>query len=166
MEGPIYAARGSAVGLAKWRAEIEALPSKKQDTWHISRRNEDGTFRRIRFRGGHFQIRVLSNTTRGRCLLPANGWAPIVAEGDEVTPSQIIDTYGEEVLNMVMRRPAGLSYATDDQQSKRLFNAELRGGVDARDAEFRLIMLENSTGHHYRNKHVSIPVAPGQPLRG
>ena len=118
------------------------------------------------FEGGHFQIRVLSNTTRGRCLLPANGWAPIVAEGDEVTPSQIIDTYGEEVLNMVMRRPAGLSYATDDQQSKRLFNAELRGGVDARDAEFRLIMLENSTGHHYRNKHVSIPVAPGQPLRG
>jgi len=165
MEQPIYVSRGSAVALARWRAEVEALPIKLQDKWHVSRRNEDGTARRIRFRGGHFQIKVLANTTKGQCLLPADGWAPVIAEGESLAPSQVIDTYGAEVLHMIMERFGGFSYGRHPQ-SERLFEAELRGGVDARDAEFRLMMMENSTGHHHRNKRVSIPVAPGQPVRG
>ena len=32
--------------------------------------------------------------------------------------------------------------------------------------EFAAIVAQNSTGNHYRNKHITVAVQPGQPVRG
>ena len=162
MEKSVWISGATAEGMARLRAEVEALPLKKQEKWHTCGCSIDGTRRRIRFRGGHFQIKVLANTTKGESLLPVNGWAPMVAIGENAEPSQIVETYGKGISpHMVNLQPERLR-----PQMKQILQAYECGGPDACNAEGFRMMLHNYTGRHHRNKHVSIPVAPGQPLRG
>jgi len=170
MDKPIYMSGCPAATIAMWRAEVEALPKKKQEKWRKSGRNEEGTFRQVRFRGGHFQVKVLADTSKGKCLLPVEGWAPMIAEGELVKRSQIIDTYGEEIMQKLddvlgeENTKNGVSYVMHPQ-SQRMLEAERRGGIKARDEELRRVMLENSTGHHHRNKVVKVATAAGEPVR-
>ena len=168
----IYLSGCPAATIAMWRKEVEALPKQKQEKWHKSGRNEEGTFRQVRFRGGHFQVKVLANTGKGQYLLPDKGWAPMVAEGEIIERRQILDTYGEEIMHMFdlclgeeNTRKNGVPYVMHPQ-SRRMIEAERRGGVKERDEELRCVMRENSTGNHHRNKFVKVETASGQPVRG
>jgi hypothetical protein len=161
MEKSLVVTGVPAEGIAKWRAEVESLPLKKQLTWHACCGSIEGTLRRVRFWKGYFQVKVLANTGKGELLLPADGWAPVVAIGESVTPSQILETYDEEMLQKYENMPEIVR-----PHVEQLVRAYIRGGLDACSVAGIRMILENSTGHHHRNKHVSIPVAPGQPVRG
>ena len=169
MDKPIYLSGVPVSVEERWRAEVEALPPRKQSKWHKIGRNAEGTLRKVRYVGGYFQIKVLANTTNGEAILPIDGWAPIVPTGSQVTRDQVIHCYGltmmttiEEEYNKNPEIWSGMSYPRFD----RVLQAEEQGGVEARDDELRRMMAEKYTGKHHRNKSVKIPTPTGQPVRG
>ena len=160
MEKPLYSLCASSEAMAKWRADIESLPMRKQKKWHASCMSHEGTLHQVRFQGGYFQARVPETTGKGQFLLPAAGWAPIVAIGDELAPTQIVDAFGEEIMKRM-----GDFTTLIHPRSVRAVEADLQGGVDASNIEFDMIVFQNLTGQHHRNKSMKVPTTPGQPVR-
>ena len=95
---PVYISAMAPSEMAILREKIEALPKKKRQKWHDTAKNENGTMCRIRYFNGDFQIKVLANNTKGKCMIPASGWTSVVASGASATKKQIVDAYGDEVV--------------------------------------------------------------------
>ena len=169
MEKPIYLSGVPMSVVARWKAEVEALPPRKQSKWRKIGRNEEGTLRKVRYFGGYFQIKVLANTMNGEAILPIDGWAPIVPTGSQATRDQVIQCYGLTMMNKIEEEYyknleiwAGMAYPRFERVTK----AEEQGGEEARNVELRRMMAENYTGKHHRNKVVNVPTPTGQPVRG
>ena len=164
---PFHVSEISPVEMAFLRAKIEALPKKKQEKWHAAAKNEEGTLRQIRFFNGNFQIKVLANSTRGKCIIPANGWAPMVECGKPLSREQIIDAYGEEMVKALEESTSTRigdchvinSAGRQQMEESGLLNKDYRLGM-------MMVMNKNHTGNHHRNKMVNIPARAGQPVRG
>jgi hypothetical protein len=169
MDKPIYLSGAPPSDLERWRAEVEALPPRKQAKWRKIGRNHEGTFRQVRYYQGYFQIKVLANTMKGEAVLPYTGWAPIVPTGGQATRDQVIHCYGLSMMQAIEAQfnqdPESLSRMSYPQFD-RVAQAEARGGSEARNEELRRMMAENHTGKHHRNKSITIPTRPGQPVRG
>ena len=153
-----------------WRAEVEALPRKKHAKWSKSCRDDYGVYRLTRYYNGHFQVKVRPCTGNGEVRLPESGWAPVIAHDGIVHRIQLVDSYGEDVVAEI-EAAHGESFGNDPAKQcqfhpkyQRVLEAASQGVVASDDA-VRRMMVENSTGNHYRNKAIAVPTSPGQPVR-
>jgi hypothetical protein len=152
-----------------WLTDVEKLHPRKRDKWNISlRTTKDGVFHRHRFRNGHFQVKVQANHYSD-LLYPASGWAPVIKAGEHPTRSQLVDTYGSEVLELrdaIFGGSETFAYIQSPTTRRILDLLQQGASSDVTLAEGRQMIAENHTGNHYRNKTVTVPTAAGQPVRG
>ncbi len=150
-----------------WRTLVEALPLRKRAKWSKSCRDDYGVYRLTRYYNGHFQVKVRPCTGKGEVRLPESGWAPVIAYNGIVHRIQIVDSYGEDVvaeIEATRGETIGGREGDFNPKYQRVLEAASRG-VGASNDAIRSMMLENSTGNHYRNKAIAVPTSAGQPVR-
>ena len=127
--------------MAKWMAELSALPPKKQTQWKGKLFDKRNVAQKVRFNPvgklvegasgvSHFEVYKQSNRTGGGC------WWPVLTES-----------------------------AIDHQTIIPL----TQHGTRLREGDtwnvFNDIQAETHTGNHYRNLSVRVPTRAGQPVR-
>ena len=156
--------------LEKLREMVEALPKKKQEKWHDVGKNENGTFRKLRYFNGDFQIKVIAGATKGNYMIPPSGWAPVIASGSSPTMKQVTDAYGEEVVKAMEEYVGGKIDAFSSRSTPNHQRVQdaclLMGSFEGFNSEMYSMIKEHETGNHYRNKSLNVPTRPGQPVRG
>ena len=169
MTKQLYMSGISQSTIDMWRAEVEALPLRKRAKWSKSCRDDYGVYRLTRYYNGHFQVKVRPCTGKGKVRLPESGWAPVISHDGIVHRIQLVDSYGEDVVAKI---EAARGESIGDPAKRCKFDPKYRHvleaasrGVDASNDAIRRMMVENSTGNHYRNKTISVPTSPGQPVR-
>ena len=153
--------------LANWKAELDALPERKKSKWSTIVMNLRGTYRKVRFYKGYFEIKLnASSSAEYGTVWPKDGWAPIIPLRGQATFEQIERCYGARMAqDYVDNTLAGtvLFGRLDGMTEEEALTPE--GWAIATLAATQTI-VENHTGAHYRNHSVSVPVAAGQPVRG
>ena len=123
--------------LHEFRAEVEALPVRKQSKWRGLVRDTNGVSHRVHFIGGEFMIKNHSE------------WVKLVALTDLRLGKSLFDTPGTV------------------SQVARAFRAKASGGFKAAEDELRLMINESATGNHRSKPHkIKVLAAPGEPVRG
>ena len=153
--------------LAKWKAEIDALPARKKGKWSALAKNQQGEFRRYRYHKGYFELKLNSAAKKefGLTEWPTDGWAPVIPLRGRPTYEQLERSYGAVHATTYI-----------ENLHETVAHGRIEGMTDeeAVTAEGlivqQLIMIqsigETHTGHHHRNTPISVPTAAGQPVRG
>ena len=156
-----------ALVLERWRAQLESLPPKKQESWKTSVKDKHGTLRRIRFHVGEFQAKCHASHAKKDHEQPMDGWAPVCAVGSMPTEAQIQASYGH-----VFTERGIPEVVVESKETAELREALAECGLTG--LEFELLKAEiirqmhdaNHTGNHRRNRTLAVPTAAGQPVRG
>ena len=123
--------------LHEFRAEVEALPVRKQSKWRGLVQDTNGVSHRVHFSGGDFMIKHHSE------------WVKLVALTDLRLGKKLFDTPG--TISQVVRA----------------LQAKASGGFKAAEEELRLMINESATGNHRSKPHkIKVLAAPGEPVRG
>ena len=150
--------------LAEWRSQVEKLPERKRHKWSDRLKTVNGVVHRVRFHKGYFQIYRDAQQQSSVCSFPKDGWAPIVElRGPPPTYEQICEAYGPEAAERFASQEHDtvvIGPAQSDEVAR-----SIDGGLESLMTTLNLI-AETHTGHHHRNKTVSVPTAVGQPVRG
>ena len=163
----IYVKAVHPLVLAEWQAEIDALPSRKKGKWSTLAKTAQGEFRKHRYNEGFFEVKLNAAAVKhyGLTVYPKDGWAPVIPLRGCVTFEQIERAYGaEHAQNYIdgLHSTAIIGRVEELSEEESLTAAGLRTQ--------QLVTLqaieENHTGQHHRNHAISVPTAPGQPVRG
>ena len=153
--------------LEGWLAEVDALPNRKKSKWSALAKNPQGVWHKYRYNEGHFEIKFDAAVAKqfGRVMTyPTDGWAPVVPLRGTATFEQIERAYGSQhaktyTENLHSSMYAGRLEQTDEQA------VSPAGLVQQHNAVVEAIAA-NHTGQHHRNHTITVPTAPGQPVRG
>ena len=153
--------------LAKWKAEIDALPARKKDKWSTLAKNQHGEFSRYRYHKGYFELKLNAAAKKefGFTEWPTDGWAPVIPLRGRATYEQLERSYGAlHATNYIenLHETVALGRIEDmtDEEAVTVEGLIVQQLITIQSIE------ENHTGQHHRNTTISLPTAPGQPLRG
>ena len=151
------------VAIEEWTAEVMALPERKRLKWKGHILHVKGELSLVRWRPDGFVCYLnqaeKATAIKQKCILPADGWAPIYAFGDMISLEQTRCCYGEAAAQLYVQHQGEKPIRTGT------FTYEDHG-MEAYLNEGNARRIQLHTGNHYRNHKISIPVSPGQPLRG
>ena len=156
--------------LAEWRSEVEKLPKRKQAKWCTKVILPPGTWHKVRFNNGYFELKVHEETLQAaQFTWPKDGWAPVMPLKGKPEFEQIERAYGTEAATVFFTK-----WDAEDPNvlvlHREIFDAagdaETVEGRNARQMVATQIIMDSHTGNHYRNKHLNIPTSAGQPVRG
>ena len=155
--------------LAEWKAEVTALPIRKQKHWHSAVDDRSGTMHRVRYYNGNFQMKTHNDRSK-----IASPWIPIVAHFQHPTRDQLVDAFGESAVREWEQGANGQPLLTSFQDHcagsptfQRLARAAECGGESALLVEGVNIINESATGNHVtRPRKIRIPTKAGEPVRG
>ena len=124
----------------QWRQEVNALPMRKRGKWKGWLEDKHGQRTRVRYvpDTGHFENFYPSHVVHQCPTQWVRIWSTSEVRAGDGHPTSRL---GEAM------------YANDD--GGRMMSVALLAERDA-----------NHTGNHYRNHHVKVPTAPGEPVRG
>jgi len=131
-------------------------------------RDRCGVKQSVREYNGFFQIRIGMHLRNAKkFVIPESGWVPVVPLGGNVTREQLVDAYGldyVEYQESISNKPpdAPLEFVVNNP---RILEAS-QHGFSAMNEAARALVAQNHTGRHHRNKKISIPTCPGEPVRG
>lgn len=161
----IYVKSFHPLTVAEWQAQIAALPQRKRTNWSARVRNDQGVDTKVRYDGGFFEHKLNASTAAqiGDIMWPKHGWAPIIVLRTKPTFEQLKKSYGTEVAEQytngdVTVRSTGVTLSDAEAVSAQ--------GRDKAWVHTLQKAAENHTWQHHRNKHVSVPTAAGEPVRG
>ena len=132
--------RGVAVPDAivdEWRQEVNALPMRKRGKWKGWVTDKYGQRTRVRY-------------------------VPDTGHFENFYPSHVVHQCSTQWMRIWSTSEVR---AEDSHPTSRLgeaMHANDDGGIMALEAE----QDANHTGNHYRNHHIKVPTAPGEPVRG
>ena len=95
---------------------------------------------------------------------PTDGWAPVVPLRGTATFEQIERAYGSQHARNYTENLHDSIYAGRLEQTDEL--AVSPAGLVQQHNAVVLAIAANQTGHHHRNHTITVPTAPGQPVRG
>lgn len=127
-------------------------------------KNGSGVVHRVRYHKGYFQIYLDAQQQRALWAFPKDGWAPIVElRGPSPTYEQACEAYGPEMAECFASGDHHVLTMGPNQSD------EVARSVDGLRESLEItqnFIAESHTGHHHRNKTISVPAAAGEPVRG
>ena len=167
MPEKLYCKAVHPVLLAQWKAEIDSLPRRKQDKWTVSAKDLHGTICKYRFVNGYFERNIHASIVKevGQIKWPKDGWAPVIPLKTHPTFEQLERSYGEEATIRFFNCGSKETYHAR-QMFDEAGDAQTAEGLFMREMLTAGIIAENHTGNHYRNHHINVPTAAGEPVRG
>ena len=153
--------------LAEWQAEIDALPKRKRGNWSKLMKSGRGELRKYRYDQGYFEVKLNAACFKqyGVSVKPKDGWAPVIPLRGSATFEQIERAYGAEHAQHYIDGLHGTITLGRMEELTEQENLTAEGLLIQRIRTLQLIE-ENHTGQHHRNSTISVPTAPGQPVRG
>jgi len=151
-----------AICLEQWTIEVMALPERKRLKWKSHLLHVKGELCMVRWRPDGFVCYLneaqKADARKKNSITPADGWAPIYALGEMISDAQVRCCYGD----------AAAQFHAEHRNDWFARNADLYREYGVREHLQRHNdgIERHHTGNHYRKQKISIPVSPGQPLRG
>jgi hypothetical protein len=163
----IYVKAVHPIVLAEWQAAIDALPNRKKGKWSTITKSAQGELRKYRYNEGYFEVKLNAASAKqyGLTVHPKDGWAPVMPLRGRATYEQIERAYGAEYAQNYIDGDHGTTILG---RLEGLTEEENLSGAGLLAQQLRTMELieENHTGQHHRNSAISVPTAPGQPVRG